>query len=155
MKHSLSHRDELIRTLFDGMDATKRGMYAQLQAVNRTLPIPRSQLELLIAIRHTQPISFKELAKQLYLTPGAISQLAEGLEQQAFIIRRADPNDRRIQCLEVSKKGDKLLQTVSKRRRSIMEAVVQELTDEELEIWVRVQQKLIKQFQAEITKQTK
>jgi DNA-binding MarR family transcriptional regulator len=148
-------RTELIRTLFDTMDTMKRGMYAQMQAINRTLPIPRPQLELLTTIRHTQPISFKDLAKQLYLTPGAISQQAEGLEQQALIIRRIDAKDRRIQCLEVTPKGLELLEDVEKRRRSILEKVLHELSDEELEIWVRVHRKLIKQFQSEITKSEK
>jgi len=148
-----TRRAELIRTLFETMDATKRGMYAQMQAINRTLPIPRPQLELLTTIRHTQPISFKALAKQLYLTPGAISQQAEGLEQQELIVRRIDPKDRRIQFLEVTPKGLELLADIEKRRRSILEKVLVELSDDELEIWVRIQQKLIKQFQAEISKE--
>jgi DNA-binding MarR family transcriptional regulator len=148
------HREALIRNLFETMDTTKRGMYAQLQAVNRLLPIPRSQLELLMAIQHMQPVSFKELAKYLYLTPGAISQLAEGLEQQELIGRKIDPKDRRVQCLEVSKKGNKLLQDVARHRRTVMEKALQDLSDDELEMWVGIQQKLIKQFQAEVTKQT-
>jgi MarR family multiple antibiotic resistance transcriptional regulator len=155
MKTPLTHRDKLIQTLFENMDTTKRGMYAQLNALNRTLPIPRSQLELLMAIRHTQPVSFKDLAKQLYLTPGAISQLAEGLEQQNMIERQVAPGDRRIQCLVTTSKGDKLLQDVEKKRRTILEAVLQELTDDELEVWLKIQKKLIKQFQAEIANQTK
>jgi DNA-binding MarR family transcriptional regulator len=145
------NRDELIRTLFDSMDTTKRGIYAQMQALHRSLPIPRSQLELLTAIKHAQPVSFKDLAAQLYLSPGAISQLAEGLEQQELIQRQSDPKDRRIHCLEITKKGEKLLQSIAKRRRSIMEAVAAELTDEELKLWLRIQQKLLKKFQSQTT----
>ena len=154
MKNTPSHRDELIRMLFETMDVAKRSMWAQMQAASKALPIPRAQIELLHAIRHTQPVSFKELAKQLQLTPGAISQLADGLEQQGFIERKADPNDRRIQCLLVTKSGDKILQDVAKKRRAIFEAVANELSDEELEVWVKVQQSIIKQFQA-LSKQTK
>jgi MarR family transcriptional regulator, multiple antibiotic resistance protein MarR len=150
MRHTVTRRDELIRAIFENMEVTKRGMHAQLHAINKLLPIPRAQLELLVSIEHMQPVSFKDLAKQLYLTPGAVSQLAEGLEQQGYIARKADPNDRRVQCLETTKRGDKLLQDVSKKRRAIFEAVLKELTDEELEIWLRVQQTLVKQFQQSI-----
>src|SRR6185369_16321340 len=94
-------RDILIQSLFESMSALKRGMAGQWHLMNQGCPISRSQLELLFTIRHAQPVSFKHLAQQLYLTPGAISQLAEGLEQHELISRQSDDRDRRIQCLSV------------------------------------------------------
>jgi DNA-binding MarR family transcriptional regulator len=150
-----TNRDILIQNLFENMNAMKRGMSSHVQIMNRDCPIPRSQLELLFAIRQAEPVNFKHLAQQLYLTPGAISQLAEGLEQHDLIGRQVDADDRRIQCLHVSKKGIALLHDVEKRRRDTMEAVIEELSDEELELWLRIQEKMIRQFQAEPTQQTK
>lgn len=155
MKASNSHRNELIEHLFATMEKTKRGMHAHLHAINRMVPIPRAQLELLTVLHYGQPISSKQLAQQLYMTPGAVSQLVEGLAAQDLIIRRIDEKDRRVQCLEVSEKGEALLADVEKRRRKIMETVFQELTDEELEVWVTVQQKLVERFQAEFRHETK
>jgi DNA-binding MarR family transcriptional regulator len=144
-------RNKLVRDLFENIGIMKRGMYSHLQAANSMLPISRSQLEVLVAIHHNQLVNFKELARQLYLTPGAVSQLAEVLEQEGYISRQIDAKDRRIQCLQISKKGAKLLQDVDKRRRKIIQAVLEDLTDEELELWVRVQKKLVTQFQSEVT----
>ena len=142
-------RNTLIQTLYENMSTLKRGMHSQLQAADLSTPISRSQLELLFTIRLTQPVSSKLLAQKLCLTPGAVSQLAESLEGQALITRRADEHDRRIQCLEVSQKGVRLLQEVEARRRSAMEAITADLTDSELEIWLRVQQKMITHFQSD------
>jgi DNA-binding MarR family transcriptional regulator len=147
-------RQQLIQDLLASMNTVRRGMYTHLQAANHLLPIPRAQLELLIIIKYSQPVSFKELAKQLYVTPGAISQLAEGLEQAKLIQRRVDPSDRRIQCLEVTKKGDALLHTIEKRRQRIMESVMQDLSNEELELWVRIHKKILQQFKAELDNET-
>jgi DNA-binding MarR family transcriptional regulator len=154
MKNPSLSRQERVQNLLDSLSLLKRGMYAHLQATNKLMPIPRAQLELLAAVQQTQPISSKELARQLYLTPGAVSQLAESLEHQELISRKADPNDRRIQCLSTTRKGEKLLRDVDKRRRANIEAVLAGLTDEELEVWCRVQQKLLAQFQSEAIKDT-
>jgi len=151
MKSHPTPRQALVEQLFESMNTLKRGMYSQLHVINRDLPISRSQIELLMAIRHAQPVSFKELAKQLCLTPGAISQLAEGLEQLELIERKTSIADRRLQYLETSKKGATLLQDVEKRRRKLLETVMQDLSDEELELWLRIQQKMINQFQSETT----
>lgn len=144
-----THRRTLMNHLFENMNALKRGMAGHMQTLYRDCPIPRSQLELLFAIHYHQPVSFKQLAQLLYLTPGAVSQLAEGLEEHKLITRHADADDRRIQCLSVAKPGEELLQKVEKHRQGLMETVVQDLSDEELTVWLRVQEKLLQHFQTE------
>ena len=150
------HRELLVQKLFENMDAVKRGMSSHMQQLNRNCPVSRTQLELLFAIRHSQPVSFKHLAQQLYLTPGAVSQLAEGLEDNGLISRHADESDRRIQCLRVSKKGNRLLENIEKQRNSFLEVIVADLTDEELALWLRVQEKMLDYFKrTDITEQSK
>lgn len=149
------HRETLMQQLLENMDAMKRGMAEHFQALMRDCPISRSQLELLFTIRHTQPVSFKQAAQLLYMTPGAVSQLAEGLEQGGFISRQADENDRRVQYLQVSPTGTRLLQRIEKHRNSLMRTIMHDLSDEELAAWLRVQQKMVKHFQSESTEPTK
>ena len=145
-------RQDIINSLFDNMSAMKRGMYSHFQTIMKDCPVSRTQLELLFTIKHLQPISFKQLAKQLYLTPGAVSQLADSLLEDGFITREIDSSDRRIQCLRLAKKGEKVLIDIEKRRKKIMEQVMQDLTTDELIAWSHVQEKLIAQFQAETAK---
>lgn len=144
-------RDKLITTLFDNLQALKRGMYASLQPANVGLPISYAQLELLTAIHHLQPISSKQLAAQLHLTPGAVSQLLEELTSQLLVERQIDPSDRRIQSLRIAPSGTRLLKTIEERRKDTMKQVMKDLTDEELETWLRIQQKLIREFQTQNT----
>lgn len=138
-----TQRQQLIQDLLVSINTIRRGMYAQLQTASHLLSIPRAQLELLIAIKHAQPVNFKTLAKQLYVTPGAISQMAEGLEQAKLIGRTADTNDRRIQCLTVTKKGDTLLLDAEQRRQEVMESAMRDLTNEELKQLLQIHQKII------------
>jgi DNA-binding MarR family transcriptional regulator len=144
-------RDLLIQTIFESMSALKRGMAGQMHAVIRDCPISHSQLELLATIRHMQPINFKQLAQQLYLTPGSISQLVEALEQQNLVQRQIDAKDRRVQTLQLTRKGNELLADIDKRRRSTLEEIMLGLTTQELELWLQIQQKITQKFQTEST----
>jgi len=147
-------RQQLIQEVLESMNTMKRGMVGHLQAANRSLPIPRPQLELLVAIKQLQPVSFKDLARRLYLSPGAVSQAADGLEGSQLIEREIDPADRRVQCLKVTKKGDKLLEAASKKRQDTMKSIMESLSDEELEVWARVHKKILEHFQNELRKET-
>jgi len=147
-------RADIIKTVFENTTAIKRAMANQLQTTSHDYPVSRTQLEVMYTIQHLQPISFKKLAQQLYLTPGAVSQLADSLAQQGLISRQADSHDRRIQSLSLTKKGEKVLIDVDTLRKTVMEKVMQGLSTEELLVWANVQQKLINRFQAENTKNT-
>ena len=148
-------REHIVHQLFDNMSAIKRVMGGHLAALSREYLVSRSQLELLSAIHHAQPVSFKELAQQLCLTPGAVSQLAENLEAHDYISRQTDPEDRRVQFLRVTAAGGKLLKLTEKRRKRMLSDVIEGLTDEELALWLRVQQKVLHRFQTETNDQAK
>jgi MarR family multiple antibiotic resistance transcriptional regulator len=140
-------RDEMIKTLFENMSVAKRGMHARMQSITNDYPISHTQLELLFTIEHLQPVSFKQLAHKLHLTPGAISQLVDSLTQQSLVERETDPNDRRVQCLRLSKKASEMMDAIKQHHRNVLNRVVQDLTTEELTVWMRIQQKMIAEFQ--------
>ena len=141
-------RADIINRIFEHAEAMKRGMYGHMQAYFRNLPVQRAPLEVLSAVKHLQPVSSKEIARQLYLTPGAVSQSVESLNQHGYLVREADQADRRIQYLRLSKKGEKLLTDIGRHRREMMEQVMRDLTFEELTVWLKVQTKMAEQFQA-------
>ena len=119
--------------------------------MTRDFPISGAQLELLFTIRGNQPTSSKQLATMLHLTPGAVSQLLDSLLQHNLVTRQTSEQDRRVQYLSLSEKGEQLLHNFEKARRKIMEAIIADLSDEELEVWLRVQQKMIAYFKSETT----
>jgi len=148
MKHT---RDQLIEALFENMNSVKRGFYWRMHNLTRDVAISGTQLELLFIPGHNQPVSSKQLAELLHMTPGAVSQLADSLEQQELIERQTSEQDRRVQYLRVSEKGEEFIRSFEKSRHKVMEAVIKDLSDEELEVWLRVQQKMIAYFKSEAT----
>ena len=141
-------RQQLIDSLFETMDIAKRVMHGRLHVITSDFALSRTQMELLFTIKQLQPIGSKQLAQKLQLTPGAVSQLSESLSNQMLIERETDTQDRRRHILRVSTQGLSLLKTIEKRRRTVLEHVMQDLSDEELTIWLRIQQKMISEFQA-------
>jgi len=139
-------RDQLMNELFDSIHAIKRGMQGQMGSFAKDCPISRTQAELLVAVKQQQPVSFKQLAKTLYLSPGAVSQLADSLLQDGYLNRQADSADRRIQCLSLTQQGTLLLHDLDKRRRAMLEHIMHSLTDEELAIWLKLHRKIITQL---------
>lgn len=141
-------RQKLIAELFDTMDSAKRSMRGRLLTITNGRNISHTQLELLISIRHAQPVSPKRLAEKLCMTAGAVSQLTQALDQQQLITRETDPADRRRHVLRISRAGADLLKEVEKRRRTVMDNVIRDLSDEELAAWLHIQRKLIHEFRA-------
>jgi DNA-binding MarR family transcriptional regulator len=146
-------RAELIKRIFENSEAMKRGMYGHMQAYFRDLPIGRAPLEVLTAVQQLQPVSSKEVAGQLYLTPGAVSQSVDALDQQGYLVRESDATDRRVQYLKLSDKGQALLSDIEKNRREIMKQAMEHLSLEELTVWLKVQTKMLEQFQVTHLKQ--
>lgn len=144
-----TNRDELTRELFENMNTLKRSMHQHMHTAAQDSALPRAQLELLFSIHHLEPVSFKELAKQQQLTPGAVSQLAEPLEQQGYIARHTDEADRRMQFLTVTPTGFAIIEKMQKQRAEVMSQVMAELSDEELAVWLKVQRTLLRHFQTD------
>ena len=134
-------REAIIKRIFETSEAMKRGMYGHMLSYFQHLPVSRSQLEVLSAIKYMQPVSSKELANQLHLSPGAVSQSVDALEQDGYIVRKADAKDRRIQYLTLTPQSTQLLQDIDNQRKELLGRVMQELSLEELEVWLKVQSK--------------
>jgi MarR family 2-MHQ and catechol resistance regulon transcriptional repressor len=139
-------RDEIVQRIFENSEAMKRGMYTHMLAYFHGLPISRAQVEVLSAISFRQPVSSKDVAHQLYLTPGAVSQSVENLEQLGYLVRKTDRTDRRIQYLQLSKKGESIMHDITMQRQAMMEKSMESLTLTELTLWLKVQTKLSEQF---------
>jgi len=139
-------RTELIAELLETMDIAKRSMHGHMQTVVQGHPISRTQLELLFTIYHLQPTTAKQLAIKLHLTAGAISQLVDELLEQALIYRQPDPSDRRKQVISLTNEGREVVRTFEKRRNNVMNQVIENLTDDELVTWLKIQKHIIAIF---------
>ncbi len=147
MEKSDRKRQDIIAELLDAMPVAKRRLFSRMHTVSYDSPLTGAQLEMLITIGHLGPISFKQLAAQLQLSPGGVSQLVDNLTQQGLIDRTAQPDDRRVQYLEASSRGRELLKKIMEPRRKVMEQLMEHLSDHELAVWLDIQNKIISEFQ--------
>lgn len=150
----MQQREELISSIYEAMSATKRSMHNRMHAIIGDSPISRTQLELLIMLKHLQPISPKKLADNMHLTPGAISQLVDGLVDLDLVSREVDPSDRRLQILKLSDRGTDQLSTMEKNRHEMLKHVMDDMTREELLLLLKIQQKMVAQLDTIEKKQT-
>jgi DNA-binding MarR family transcriptional regulator len=82
----------------------------------KPLDITRSQWWVLTGVsRHgDEGITQTELANVLSLGKVALGGLIDRLEDGGFVERRADPNDRRINCVYLTRKGNEVLEKMAK-----------------------------------------
>jgi DNA-binding MarR family transcriptional regulator len=82
----------------------------------KPLDITRSQWWVLTGVsRHgDKGITQTELARVLSLGKVALGGLIDRLEDGGFVERRADPHDRRINCVYLTRKGNEVLEKMAK-----------------------------------------
>ena len=140
-------REDLRTRVFENMALTKRLMHQRWQACLGEAGLPHGQVELLFAIQQLQPVSPKQLAAHLQLTPGAVSQLLDILYTHRWLSRETDTLDRRTYVLRLSKKGQQKVDSIAANRQRFMEDLMEDLTAEELATMLRIQTKLTDRLQ--------
>ena len=74
--------------------------------VELTMP----QFRALVMIRRWGPQTGRELAARLHVTPGTLVPLVDRLEEQGYLRRVPDQDDRRVTWLELTPKSERLFQ---------------------------------------------
>lgn len=67
-----------------------------------------SQFRALVMIRRWGPQTGRHLAARLHVTPGTLVPLVDRLEEQGYLRRVPDKEDRRVTWLELTPKSDRL-----------------------------------------------
>jgi len=143
-------RAEILRSWFENMDKSKRLMQTYFARVLGAIGVSPTQAHILGAIQEDQPISLKALAGKSFITPGAITQLIDALEQKHMITRTQDTRDRRITYINLAPDGKTAIEAITKARNELMTEGLSALTDEELKHFTTLQQKMMAQLQKQM-----
>jgi DNA-binding MarR family transcriptional regulator len=143
-------REDLIDTIFSSMQRMHRVGSAKFHTLIGRHDISPSQLELLLTVKHRSSINVKELAATMQLTPGAVTQIVEGLVQNGYVERREDERDRRITNIVLADGGKQKLKELWEQRLNVMKKIMQSLTTEELAVFSKVQEKMSAHMEAEM-----
>jgi len=135
-------RSDVHQQMNDALNRFKRAMQTYSAEHFKDSALSPAQLAVLKAIHYLQPISHKALAADLQLTPGAISQLIEALDQAGSIVRTVSESDRRVTYLSLSHEGKRLLAHYDKLRLKLITEATGSLSKSDLVSYVKVQSAL-------------
>lgn len=136
----MSEKDRLLKEIYGNLASVRRLMATFMQ---EEYGLPASQCEILFMVHHEGAMPLKNLAKAMQLTPGAITQLVEALEQAGYVRRQPSLVDRRITTVLITEAGLlKIAHSQSAKARGF-KAVLAKLTEDELRTMNTIQHKMI------------
>jgi DNA-binding MarR family transcriptional regulator len=136
-------RDAVIEQIADNLHRIKREMQNHLLKTSDATDLSPAQMELLKQIRCKGPLSHKELAAEARLTPGAVTQLLDGLDANGCIVRSQSPDDRRVSFISISPVGEQKLDAAITQFHKLLFAAYDALDDDELLAYAAAQRKLV------------
>ncbi len=144
----MTTRSKNLQELFATSDVVQRLMRQCIHRVFDQMGIAPSELHLLHTIDMLQPVSLKKLAAEMHLTPGAITQLVDSLVESGYVERTQDTHDRRVVVATLTSEGKEKITLLIRKKRALLEKVVANLDDDELDVFLRVQQKMLEYLEA-------
>ena len=90
------------------------------------------QLKSLFFIDSEGSTNFRKLATALGVTPPDVTRIVDRLVEQGLVSRRENPEDRRMQLLQATKKGKSLLAKLRENKTTHLYRILTHLSTEEL-----------------------
>ena len=136
---------ELMEELFTVLHTIKKKMYTD--RVNKKHPsITLAQSRILFLIAEQTDMSVKQLANTLQTTSSAITQLIDGLVAQNYVQRTESELDRRMLLISLTPHGEVELKQIKQERLAYFSSLLSCLSAEELETYVKINQKIVRSF---------
>lgn len=124
--------------LFDGL----RLVFQQLRHGGPGNHSDRAAVALLAQLKALGPVRASELAERACLTASTVSRHVKELEDAGYVVRRADPVDKRATVLEVSAAGRKLVATTIAQRVQALQRAVASWPDSDVAILTELMHRL-------------
>ena len=98
-----------------------------------TSSVTPSQLAVLVTVDRHGPLTLGEIATRENMRPPSASRIVAALELQGLVTRQADPTDRRVSLIDVSRAGRDFVAEHREWGRSWIAGRVAELDPEEID----------------------
>jgi DNA-binding MarR family transcriptional regulator len=96
-----------------------------------TLELTPPDAGILRLLRMAAGMSQQELSAKLQIHPSRLVAILDNLEKRRFVERRANPDDRRLYSLHLTKAGEEILDRIGKVAREHQDALLSALSKEE------------------------
>ncbi len=110
------------------------------------LPLPQLRVVGVIYDHHPHGIMLKEIADELNLTPGAISQTVDVLVKENIVERTVSPSDRRAILLKPTAIGLQLKEQHTQHVDNVMQTICKDVSKEDITAFTRVLDHLLEQM---------
>jgi 4'-phosphopantetheinyl transferase len=105
-------------------------------------PVSLVHLQVLMLLDGEGPHAMHVLAEALDVSQASATGIVDRMEQRGLVTRLRDEDDRRVIRVALTDSGQQLLETIAAERRERLALVLAELTDDELEGFLRGSQAL-------------
>ncbi|MBI4285553.1 MAG: MarR family transcriptional regulator [Chloroflexi bacterium] len=123
---------ELIREILGFQHRLSRALKQHIPDVWMDLNLTIPQLKSLLFIAGQGVTNFSKLAAALRVTPSNVTGIVDRLVEQGLVTRQENPEDRRMQVLRVTEKGEAMVTNLRERAMGHLAEVLGRLTVEEL-----------------------
>ena len=112
---------------------------------NRLIPkgITRVQWIALFYLGKSDKLNQKKLGELMNIKDSTVARLIDRMENEGFIIRTKDPEDRRNTLLLLTKKGSKFREEMLIEGEEMSKIFAQGISDDEIEIFKKVLDKMV------------
>lgn len=142
----MTNRSKLIAELLYSFHTIRNITKARSLHIAHAGYITHSQWFVLTLIEHLKKASVKDVAESLDMSSSAATQLIDPLVHAGLALRTEDPEDRRSVQLELSQQGKKHIVSTKEKRINEMTEIFDELTDSELQEFLRLHKKITSKF---------
>lgn len=105
--------------------------------------ISGSQAIILEKLAAEGPQKATDLADALYITSGAVTGLSDKLIMGGYANRNRAEDDRRVVYLEITEKGNDILETVRKQRKELIDTLFNGLPEADLHHLIRIYREIL------------
>ncbi len=145
-------RKETINQILENFFCIKRKMMANGHGFSGKNGMTQTQAQVLHIIKMKDGIGVKELAETLGTSSSAITQLVDGLVTEGFLIRESCQEDRRALKLRLSDESKNRINKFREHGLEKMADLFANLSDEELEQFNTLAQKIVENITRERNK---
>ncbi len=136
-----SLNDVLVNLFRDIMELEEQAIITQ-----EYQDITNNDMHVIEAIGVKEPKNMSTIAKQLSVTVGTLTIAMNSLVKKGYVIRERGKEDRRVVYISLSEKGLRAYRHHEEFHRQMIEAVLENLTEDETESLVKALAKLERWF---------
>lgn len=135
------NRKIILESLLQNMHAIRHKLMAEYTG-RKDLAMNPSQGFVLRFVAKNSNTSIKAIAEALQITSSAATQLVDGLVEKGYLVRKEDPDDRRVTTLSLPESAKKIFKEFREQGLRKMMVLFDALTDEELVQYAALHKKI-------------